>query len=166
MLSKAEIKKWLLENCVDTNGDLILSGLDFSDFDGDVYISEMKVKNNLFQSYQTVGVNLCQNYQIVGKVLYQYNQKVGQSLFQYLQEVGGNLYQDSQKVEGNLWQNYQTVGEDLWQDSQKVGKNLFQDPRTEDITSMKEWLSLLKKSGVNSKQQVIKQMELYIRKNN
>lgn len=45
MLSKEEIKKWLLENCVNEYGKLDLSGLDFSDFDGDVYIFGMKVKD-------------------------------------------------------------------------------------------------------------------------
>lgn len=49
MLSKQEIKKWLLENCVNEMGNLDLSGLDFSDFDGNVDISYMKVKLSLSQ---------------------------------------------------------------------------------------------------------------------
>jgi hypothetical protein len=49
MRTRKGITEWLLENCVDRNGDLNLSLLDFSAFDGDVYISQMKVKESLYQ---------------------------------------------------------------------------------------------------------------------
>lgn len=65
-----EIRDWLLENAVDEEGDLYLIGLDFSDFDGDVYICNMKVKNDLYQNFQIVGKSLIQNYQKVGKDFY------------------------------------------------------------------------------------------------
>lgn len=65
MLSKEKIKKWLLKNCVDSAGDLNLSDLDFSDFDRNVYINCMKVKNNLYQGYQQVGGLLHQKHQKV-----------------------------------------------------------------------------------------------------
>ena len=39
VLTAKEITEWLLENCVGSDGNLVLSNLDFSDFDGDVYIS-------------------------------------------------------------------------------------------------------------------------------
>ena len=69
MLSKEEIKKWLLENCVDSIGDLNLSSLDFSDFDGDIYTSNMKVKKDLYQSHQAVGGSLTQDCQkVVGNI--------------------------------------------------------------------------------------------------
>ena len=48
--SKKEIRDWLLENCVDENGDLALMYLDFSDFEGNVYISYMKVKKVYFKT--------------------------------------------------------------------------------------------------------------------
>ncbi len=32
MKTKEQIKKWILENCVDSDGDINLSNLDFSDF--------------------------------------------------------------------------------------------------------------------------------------
>ena len=60
-----ETKKWLLENRVNKYGDLDLSGLDFSDFDGNVSIGHMKVKNNLVQNYQEVGLSLFQDGQKV-----------------------------------------------------------------------------------------------------
>lgn len=49
MKTKKEIKKWLLENCVNNLGNLDLSGLDFSDFKGNVIIGQMKVKWSLDQ---------------------------------------------------------------------------------------------------------------------
>lgn len=85
MLSKKEIKKWLLKNCIDKDGNLDLSNLDFSDFDGNVNISHMKVKSNLYQGFQ----------------------EVEKDLFQRFQEVNGNLYQECQKVKGDLFQNGQ-----------------------------------------------------------
>ena len=83
MKTKKEIKKWLLENCVNNLGNLDLSGLDFSDFDGNVIIGQMKVKNNLVQDYQEVGLSLIQNYQGVGKDLFQDGQKVKDSFFDH-----------------------------------------------------------------------------------
>ena len=105
MLTKKEIKKWLLENCISEDGDLDLSELDFSDFDGSVDISYLKVKKNLYQNCQEVQCNLFQTYQ----------------------EVKGNLWQDSQKVGCELYQNFQKVAGDLYQDSQEVKRNLYQD---------------------------------------
>ena len=83
MKSKEEIRDWLLENCVNQSGNLDLSGLDFSDFDGSVYISNMKVKHFLFQDHQQAG-----------EALTQYRQKVEGHLLQYDQTVGEDLYQD------------------------------------------------------------------------
>ena len=79
-LTKGNLKVILLDNFVDKEGDLDLIGLDFSDFDGDIYIGYMKVKGNLEQSYQ----------------------KVKGNLYQDCQEVGGNLLQECQKVQGEL----------------------------------------------------------------
>ena len=90
-LTKKEIKEWLLDNCVNKNGNLYLSGLDFSDFDGNVIINSMKVKGDLSHSFHEVGGNL----------------------FQDEQKVEGNLWQDGQKVEGNLWQDGQKVKGEL-----------------------------------------------------
>ena len=54
MKTIGEIRDWLLNNAVDEDGDLMLGYLDFSDFDGNVYIDNMKVKGSLIQSRQTV----------------------------------------------------------------------------------------------------------------
>ena len=110
MKTKEEIKRWLLENCVDRYGNLDLSSLDFSDFEGNIFIGYMKVKNNLYQYYQMVGG----------------------SLFQSCQVVDGDLLQYGQKVQGNLNQSYQTAGRDLFQYSQSVGVNLFSQKLKED----------------------------------
>lgn len=76
MKNNKEIRDWILENCVDYNGDIDLSNLDFSGFDGNVDISHMKVKKDLSQGNQEVGGSLWQNYQKVGEYLYNNNLKV------------------------------------------------------------------------------------------
>ena len=76
---REEIRSWLLENCIDENGNLDLTGLDFSNFEGNVDISYMKVAGDLYQDNQEVAGDLSQ-----------YNQ------------VKANLFQGYQKVEGNL----------------------------------------------------------------
>ena len=93
MKNKEEIRDWLLNNCINENGSLNLSGLDFSDFEVDIDISNMKVKGNLIQSYQKVKGELWQS-----------NQEVEGSLYQSFQKVEGSLYQNSQEVKGILYQ--------------------------------------------------------------
>ena len=88
-----ELRNYLLDNYVDEYGDLMLSGLDFSNFDGDVYIGHMKVKGNLMQNHQEVQGNLYQNYQ----------------------EVQGDLRQNSQKVQGNLYHGDSEYGGELFE---------------------------------------------------
>lgn len=116
MLSREEIKKWLLENCVDSAGDLRLMDLDFSDFDGNIFIGGMKVKKDLYQSGQEVEGNLFQNGQEVEGNIYQNLQKVVGSLYQNRQKVGENLFQCNQTVEGSIYQNYQKVVGNIFQD--------------------------------------------------
>ena len=66
-----ELRNYLLENYVNEYGDLFLGGLDFSDFDGDVYIGNMKVKGNLLQSCQEVKGNLYNRFNKYGRNLYE-----------------------------------------------------------------------------------------------
>lgn len=103
MKTKEEIKAWLLENAVDENGDLDLSCLDFSDFEGDVYIDGMVVKKDLVQNCQNVGGYLHQDFQEVEGNLYQNIQEVKGNLYQGNQEVEGNLYQSNLKVKGTIY---------------------------------------------------------------
>lgn len=103
MKSKEEIKQWLLANCVDERGDLNLIGLDFSDFEGDIFIGDMKVNKNLYQDNQAVVGHLFQNFQVVGCTLYQEEQEVGQHLYQHRQTVKGDLWQGRHKVNGKLY---------------------------------------------------------------
>ena len=110
MLSREEIKKWFLDNCVDCNGDLDLSDLDFNDFEGDIFINRWKVKHNMrFQQHKVDGD------------LNQSNQRVKGNLWQSLQVVKGNLSQSHQRVRGDLYQWDQFVFGDLW--SQKLNKD-------------------------------------------
>ena len=105
-----EVKQWLLENRKDTFGNLDLSNLDFSDFDGNVFIDNMKVKKTLNQSYQEVGENL----------------------YQAFQKVDKDLHQDHQQVDGELLQNDQKVKENLFQSNQTVGKNFYNHKLNDD----------------------------------
>ena len=75
------LRDYLLENYVDDDGDLNITGLDFSDFDGDIYIVDMKVKRDLYQSEQEVQGDLTQGYQ----------------------EVKGNYYCSNVRVKGNIF---------------------------------------------------------------
>ena len=86
---REEIKSWLLENCVDEDGSLDLSELDFSDFEGNVDISYMTVKKSLWQSYQRVEGSLWQSYQTIKGDLFQDNQEVEGDLSQYNQKASG-----------------------------------------------------------------------------
>ena len=103
-----EIRDWLLKNAVDSDGDLWLDCLDFSNFDGNVYIGNMKVKRNLNQDSQVVKGNLYQN----------------------RQDVQGNLQQSSQHVQGNLYQNFQVVKGNLYNSGNKYGGELMETPST------------------------------------
>lgn len=78
MLTKQEIKDWLLKNAVNDEGDLDLSDLDFSDFDGDVLIHSMKVKKSLYQDYQAVWGSLYQHNQQVGEDFINHKLKDGE----------------------------------------------------------------------------------------
>lgn len=75
MKTKEEIKRWLLSNCVDDDGDLDLTDLDFSDFGGNVHISGMKVGKSLYQNCQEVGCVLLQDCQKAGMRIEQDNQE-------------------------------------------------------------------------------------------
>lgn len=84
MKTKEEIKQWLLENCVDEYGNLILNGLDFSDFEGDVYANRWQVKNTLWQDEHVVDGDLNQD----------------------SNWVSGNLYQSANFVAGVIYQRF------------------------------------------------------------
>lgn len=64
------LEEYLLEYYVDGWGDLDLTELDFSDFDGDIYISHMSVGGSLIQSNQKVVGDLIQGNNLVkGRLL-------------------------------------------------------------------------------------------------
>ena len=126
MKTREEIRNWLLENAVDDDGDLILNGLDFSDFEGDVYISNMKVKGNLYQNEYEVQRNLHQSKHRVQGYLYQDDHEVQGDLTQSNHEVKGNLIQSNHEVKGNLLQGNQSIQGYIYQDCQKVKGDLFQ----------------------------------------
>lgn len=105
MKSKEYIKKWLLKNAVNKNGHLDLSYLDFSDFDGDVFINHMKVKGTLWQNFQEVEEDIYQDCQATGRHLCQDCNNVGGDLSQIMQRVNGNFYNHKLK-DDEYWETY------------------------------------------------------------
>ena len=97
-----EIRDYLLANRVDEYGDLVLSNLDLSDFEGNVYINNMKVKGNLSQNSQEVQGDLYQKGHKVEGILSQSDQKVKGNLIQYGHEVKGNLKHGNSRYGGRL----------------------------------------------------------------
>lgn len=87
MKSIEEVRDYIIEHRTDEDGDIDLRELDFSNFDGDVYTSYMKVKKDLVQEEQRVDGNLRQSFQNVGKNLSQSRQKVKGAL--WLQDTKG-----------------------------------------------------------------------------
>lgn len=100
-LTAKEITKWILENCVNKSGQVILQDLDFGN--KNVFIHNLKTTGSLIQSNQKVGGDLMQGNQKVGGNLVQNCQKVGKDLIQANQIVSGNLY--SHKLDKNeVWE--------------------------------------------------------------
>ena len=79
-MNNEELRDLFLENCVNKDGDLVISDIDLSKFKGKVYLtgwkiggsadlSSWKVKGNLYQYCQTVNGDLDQSWQKVSKDL-------------------------------------------------------------------------------------------------
>lgn len=121
-----EIRDWLLENAVDNEGDLYLIGLDFSNFDGDVYIGLMKVKKSLHQ-----------NDQVVTGDLYQQSQRVEGFLKQNYQTVNGYLMQNFQKVSGEFY-GHKLNENEYWEerDCDVVRKKKLKEITLEELEKM------------------------------
>lgn len=108
-----KLRDYLLENYVNEVGDLDISGLDFSKFDGDVYLCDMKVKCNLFQDCQKVKGDLSQDGQ----------------------EVQGDLYQSNQTVQGILCNRFNKYGVNLYEEpSTKLSKEITTEELVKEIT--------------------------------
>ena len=75
-MNKKELVEFLIKNFTDEKGNLDLINLDFSNFEGNIYLSEMRVKEHLYQNYQEVQGNL----------------------YQDCQEVQGDLFQDRKEI--------------------------------------------------------------------
>ena len=117
-----EVRDYLLENRVVERGYLDLDGLDFSDFDGDIYMSGMKVKRDLLQNNREVNGDL-----------YQGDHYVRGNLYQGQQYVQGHLYQSEQKVKGNLYQSKHEVQGDYFSKNIKVSGYIYFDEPTKTL---------------------------------
>lgn len=156
MRSPETIKQWLLKNCVDKEGNLDISNLDFSDFNGDVYFSHIKVKQTLYQFGQEVKGDLRQSFQHVNGKIVQNQQTTDSDLYQNYQVVKGNLYQFIQSVKGDLEQYGQTVkGKFI---NHKLSKNEhWENYGIESVIKVKELKPITKeellKKGYNLKEE-------------
>ena len=154
MIPIEEVREWLIENRTDGNGDLDLSGLDFSGFEGNVRASGWKVKKSLDQSHQKVKGDLYQDNHRVEGSLHQGNQQAGwmeqgaacqgptqgerkmtpkekgQFLLKYFKTEDGALelsHVDLSGFKGDVVLEGWKVGGDLFLDHQEVGGSLFQN---------------------------------------
>src|SRR5574344_56015 len=100
-LTNDEKRDWLLENCVNDNGDLVICGIDLSKFKGKVVLIDWKIGGNADLSSWVVKGDLDQSCQTV-------NGDLDQSW-----QTAKNLYQSRQTVNGDLYQNWQEVSKDL-----------------------------------------------------
>ena len=75
MKGKIAIRNWILKNCVNDYGNIDLSNLDFSQFEGNIRISGMQVKKTLEQDHHIVGQSIFQGGHRVHIDIWQDNQK-------------------------------------------------------------------------------------------
>ena len=73
MKTKKEIVAWLLSNCVDEEGNLDLDGLDFQNFAGDVHISGIYCKGDIWQCAHQNDGQIYQSYHKNGSNIYQHS---------------------------------------------------------------------------------------------
>lgn len=106
-----ELRNLLLKNCLDDNGDLVISDIDLSKFKGNVILKSWKVGGDVDLSFWEVKGNLYQNSQTVNGNLNQSCHIVKGDLDQSCQ-TAKNIYQGSQKAE-NLFQSHQNISKDL-----------------------------------------------------
>lgn len=130
MKTPEEFKQYILENFRNDDGNIVICNVDLSDFDGDVYIDEWTVKNNLHQGHQMVGGDLYQSNQIVVGYLYQHVQTVGKDLWQNFQEVHQTLKQNNQRVIGNLHQDSHIFAGTLYNHKLKEDEEVIDESDT------------------------------------
>lgn len=94
-----DLRDYMLEHFVDYDGNLDICGLDFSDFEGNVYITELKCSGDLSQSCHEVKGDLYQSSHEVGGDLIQTYINVKQDYNCYNIKYGGNIHIDEpQKI--------------------------------------------------------------------
>lgn len=100
-----DLRDYMLEHFVDNNGNLDVCGLDFSNFEGNVYITELKCGGDLSQS----------------------GHKVNGDLYQCRHKVNGYLYQSGHEIDGHLFQSHINVKQDYNCYNIKYGGNIYID---------------------------------------
>lgn len=116
-MTPKEKGKFLLKYFKDKLGNLDLSRVDLSDFEGNVAINGWKVGQTLFQDHQQVG-----------KSIFQDCQKAGLNVYQDEQKAGGFIKQDEQKapkdepqpVEPDYKAEYKRMSKELCEANRKI----------------------------------------------
>lgn len=103
-----EIRDWLLDNAVDEKGNLVLVGLDFSNFNGNIDLRAIKAKGDVDVSYMDVGGNLAAEGKIVGGNLDQGYNVVSGYINQPYSGAGGDINQPGNISRGKIYQHSQT----------------------------------------------------------
>mgnify|MGYP000920153857 CR=1 FL=1 len=98
IINDEELRDLLLENCVNDNGDLVISNIDLSEFKGNVILDGWTVGGSGFVDLSF--------WEVKGN-LYQRCQKVNGDLYQSYQSAK-NIYQGFQTAK-NIYQSYQNV---------------------------------------------------------
>ena len=138
-----ELRDLLLENCLNENGDLVISDIDLSDFKGKVILKGWTVGGSVDLSHWEVNGDLKQSYQ-----------KVNGDLEQDSHTVNGDLYQSWQTAE-NIYQSYQTA-ENLNQGWQNVSKDLI----SQKLKENEEWVSFQGSDRVVIRAKKLKEISL------
>lgn len=115
MISNKELVEYLLKNRVDRNGNLNLEGLDFSFFDGDIDISGIVAKGNIYQSCQKSGKSIYQDHQVACVDIVQEHQR-----------AYGNIYQSRHRADSVFQDRHQARNFIVNQDSSGYEKTKYQ----------------------------------------
>lgn len=134
MLTGAEVKAWLLENCVNSSGDLDISFLDFSDFDGNIFATNWRAKGDIICDGCTTQGFISQSNHVAKQItqtghradrVLQFRHTTSDSIHQYGHQSGKNIYQDRQVAAGNIVQGKQYSQRHIYQEHQ-IAHTIFQ----------------------------------------
>lgn len=81
-MTKKELVQIIIENFSDEDGNINLSGLDFSEHKGDVILNGLKSSGSIFEIHQSAEKNIVQYCQTARKQIIQVCQMAGKEIIQ------------------------------------------------------------------------------------